>query len=149
MEPFTFAALAATTPSTSWKVSLVLREPAVQWIDTPGYGTESHPIEPFLASFPFSLPQHVVVVIGSKLRESDEALARHLSARRASGDPGAARLVIVRNRSEELSQEDRSVVEDDLRRRFGADASILFTSGRTGEGIEQLRQHLGLTGGSP
>lgn len=85
----------------------------------------------------------VLVWVLDPLKYSHHLVHEHYLGRLAEH---ADVLIVVVNRADELGRDERTLVRDDLRRILAAeglaDARVLLTSARTGEGVDKLRRLL-------
>ncbi|MGE5516208.1 MAG: GTPase [Bacteroidota bacterium] len=126
--------IGSQTDATTWaddpSVALLHWWKRAVFVDVPGYGTPSHPIEPMSAHFPADQISHAIFVIKGKIRADDIKMHRVL---RDSGVP----FVIVRTYADEL---DREVAAADIRSHLGlpTTVSICFADNRTDLGLNVL-----------
>ncbi len=113
------------------------------FVDTPGYGTTLHPTREFLSCFPFQKFSIVFAVVSEKVSKDDEEVISHIST--LQEQHGTPKLVLVRGRSDGLSEGDRPRISIDLSDKLaliGGTEQLVFFSAATLEGVDTLREKL-------
>lgn len=106
-------------------------------VDLPGYGTERFRYEDWAARFrPEQYDALVYVCRGKLLAEDDSFLKSLARSAERKGRP----VYLVRNHSHDLTEQERQLVAEDMRRRLPGLGTVAFTDCRYQEGISQLKE---------
>ncbi|WP_298236624.1 GTPase [uncultured Azohydromonas sp.] len=111
----------------------------LQFVDLPGYGTQRFPKQGYAERFGIRQMDLFLCVTSGKLHQADTELFRELDAM------GKVCLYVV-NRHDELWEDGVEVAElerrkrEDISRHVGRCVPVLFTSCRTGTGLDALQQ---------
>ncbi len=106
--------------------------------DLPGYGTAKFPADKYRAEFKIDQFDIFLCVTSGKLKEDDFAFFRELRNERKH-------CIFVRNKIDAeyqpgLSEDElRRKIADNLAQQIGEKVNVIFTSCRTGEGLETLQ----------
>lgn len=130
------------TDATNWAedrdAKLLCRWRDFVFADVPGYDTASHPTRVMLDAFPFASFDTFVFMVRGKVREADQRLYARLERQ---GQP----VIVVRSFAESLDADERASVRQDLWKQLGCcmGAHVVFSSNRTGEGVQDVLQRIG------
>jgi GTP-binding protein EngB required for normal cell division len=113
----------------------------ISFIDSPGYGTKTHPINSYREYFPFHEFDGFLFVIKGKIQSTDEEMFRCIieKSKRESN------VVLVRAFSDDLTEEDRKHVKQDCNLKFRYtryNCPLVFVSNRLNQGIKKLQTYL-------
>ena len=127
----------ATTWAESTGVDLLCRWGRRVAADVPGYDTSSHPVSAFVTYFPFDNFGKICLVVHNKIHGADIEIYQAISREEIMP-------IVIRSQAESLDMDEREAVRKDLCQRFTGltPSSVLFVSGRTGEGLDELRLRL-------
>jgi len=125
------------TDATAWhnnlSVNFFNNYQGIQFIDIPGYDTNDHPIDSYLKYFPFSNFDKLILVVNSKIHDSDIKVFNKIV------EAGLSNVVVVRGHSDGLCDYE-GVLEDFDKmfniRRFNLE--LIFCSSKNKEGINRL-----------
>jgi GTPase Era involved in 16S rRNA processing len=111
----------------------------VVFADAPGYDTSAHPVDAYLAHFPFYSFSNYLLVISGKIHSADEQIYRKLVNKGRS-------IYVIRCFSESLSEDEKVAACSDIQIRFPSitQSKVIFVSNRTGDGITEIQRLLGL-----
>lgn len=133
------------TDATHWhhsiKYDFFHRHEKVIYVDSPGYDTNSHPVESYINHFPFSSFDIIIFVISGKIHHSDQKIIEKVG--KINSFSPSTKLIIVRNFNENLNDQDRNKVETDMKKHFQSKSEkldFIFSSNRTTEGIETIKK---------
>jgi GTPase Era involved in 16S rRNA processing len=111
------------------------------FVDAPGYDTSAHPVEAFLAHFPFEKFDRLVLAVKGKIHEADDRVLGWLKRKAL-----AERTLVARSFSEGLSAQEEDEIRAELNTRF--DGPFVLFSNRELTGLERIRKFIGMNANS-
>ncbi|MGQ9847537.1 MAG: GTPase domain-containing protein [Bacteroidales bacterium] len=137
------------TDATNWSVGFVTdfftTYSYYKFVDTPGYGTYSHPVESFLKYFPFNDFDVFFLLLKGKIYSSDEKVFNHINEIVIKYTD--KKLVIVRSFADDLSYQERKEIEYDynqLLKYTKNNIQLIFLSNRNKYGIDEIKSILSI-----
>ncbi len=131
------------TNATDWSrnesIDFIHSYASIDWIDVPGYGTQTHPIKSYQTYFPIDLCQVILFVIQGKIQQSDEQMFQTLF----NLSKHSCKVAIIRTLSEHLSKQDQMEIQKDLEAKLLYNRNnipLYFISNRTMMGIEEVKR---------
>ncbi len=129
--------IGAQTDATNWSqsrdVRMVFKYRKINFIDVPGYNTETHPADVMQDGFPFWEIDVFIFVLAEKLRDADEEMFRRIAL---SGKPVCVCYSFADNHDDAA----RKKISRDVRKRLhlARGHALAFFSNKTEEGIEEI-----------
>lgn len=113
----------------------------LKFVDLPGYGTTNFPKETYFDQFDIPAFDLFLCTTSGKLHQADTEFFQELSKRGKT-------CIFVVNKHDQLWEGDVSIVElqrrkiDDIEKHVGSKVSVVFTSCRTGAGLDALNTEI-------
>lgn len=137
--------IGAQTDATDWSINesidFIHFYKDIDFIDSPGYGTEAHPVKSYQNLFPFDQCHVILFFIQGKIHQSDERMFHTL----LTLSKQSCQIAIIRNFSEYLSQQDQLDIQKDLDSKLlytRFHIPIYFVSNRSKMGIEEVKHFI-------